>query len=81
MSENIYIAIGSSLVSAVVAMAIYIKHLHKSGTKDGKDNLIMMVNAMNGNAEATKSITKVMDEMKSLIHTVNERLIKIDLKP
>lgn len=64
------------LVSAIGALALYIKSLHKHHTIAQKENLVTMTKAMIENSAATQSNTEVMKEMKTLLHQINIQQIK-----
>jgi hypothetical protein len=70
----------SGLVTALVTLAIYIKQITKIHRNEQKENLVNMINAMGGNTRALEGNTTVINEMKNLMHTVNERIIKLDAK-
>lgn len=79
LSTSDWIIIGG-LCSAITVLCVYIKHLITTHSKEQKENLVNMISAMGASTKALEGNTKVIDEMKALIHSVNNRLIRIDAK-
>jgi len=50
--------------------------LHETHRVEQKENLTSMITAMAGSTKALENNTKVMDEMKGLINSVRDEIIK-----
>ena len=50
--------------------------LHETHRIEQKENLTSMITAMAGSTKALENNTKVMDEMKGLINSVRDEIIK-----
>lgn len=53
-----------------------LQELHETHRLEQKDNLTTMITAMAGSTKALENNTKVMDEMKGLINSVRDEIIK-----
>lgn len=81
--QKLGIWIGSTLTGSILALVLYIRHQHRQQIKDQKENaaamkenLVAMITAMANNTKATESTASVMIEMKVLMHTVKDLLLK-----
>lgn len=70
----------SGLVAGIIILCVYIKQLHNIHRREQKENLVNLINAMNGGTKALEGNTKVIDEVKNLVHTVNKELITLNAK-
>lgn len=70
------IAMLSVLVSTVGALALYIKSLHRHHTVAQKENLVSMTEAMVKNSVATQNNSDIMKEVKTLLHSMNDRQLQ-----
>jgi|SRR5580765_407293 len=52
-----------------------IQDLHDTHRLEQRESLTAMITAMAGNTKALEGNTKVMDEMKTLVHTVKDELM------
>lgn len=68
----------AGLVAALAVLWSYTKKLNKVHSDEQKENITTIVQAMAGNTKALEGNTKVLDEMQKLVHSVNERIIKMD---
>lgn len=67
METTYFITAIGSLVTTIVALALYIKHLHKKYTSDQNENLLKVSGAMVDNAKANEHLANAIDDLKLVV--------------
>lgn len=67
METTYFISAIGSLVTTIVALALYVKHLHKKYTSDQNENLLKVSTAMVDNAKANEHLANAIDDLKLVV--------------
>lgn len=70
----------STLVSAIVALAVYIVQLHRHQSKEQKENLIMITNAMGGVTTAMTENKSAIDNNTRVVDKLFEHISNLSIK-
>lgn len=81
MSETAYliVAIGS-LTTAVVTLWFKNERLHKRYHDIANENLVKMTQTMTDNKRVVEANIHVTNEVKDLLHSVNENILELKFK-